>query len=79
MSTPATPESGRHTTLQPGDRVRHWQVGYLGRVASILPMDEPLPDYCVVEIDDGTVVTVPHNQLVGPFDLDQRESVVAQS
>lgn len=63
--TEQRPEPGRHTTLAPGDRVRHWSEGYLGRVTAIQPMDEPLPDYCLVELDQkGATVTVPHNQLV---------------
>lgn len=72
MTTPPTPESGRHTTLRAGDRVRHWSEGYTGIVTAIVPMDEPLPDYCTVDVAgaDGQPprkITCPHNQLVrGP-------------
>lgn len=63
MST-VTPESGRHTTLRAGDRVRHWSENYTGVVTGVQPMDEPLPDYCHVSTDDGKPVSVPHNQLL---------------
>lgn len=64
MTHQARPEPGRHTSLKPGDRVRHWSEGYHGAVVAVVPMDDPMPDYCHVSTDDGKTIACPHNQLV---------------